>query len=153
MARVQLADFLSKALFHLDPLHLHGGGQQAVVNGPGREQRPHFMHPVRNSVRARRPGVGRDWYASYGPQLWPGTWADTILDSPKVRFYPVDDETTVHYASIYRQLKRKGRPIPTNDLWIAADCMQQGFRLLTADKRFTEIDGLLTGQVPFEFLR
>jgi hypothetical protein len=30
--------------------------------------------------------------------------------------------------------------------------MQQGFRLLTADKHFSEIDGLLTGQVPVEFL-
>ena len=77
---------------------------------------------------------------------------NAFLDSPRVRVYPVDDETTSHYASIYRQLKRKGRPIPTNDLWIAAGCMQQGFRLLTADKHFSEIDGLLTGQVPFEFL-
>jgi len=77
---------------------------------------------------------------------------DAFLDSPRVRVYPVDDETTAHYASIYKQLKRKGRPIPTNDLWIAAGCMQQGFRLLSADKHFSEIDGLLTGQVPFEFL-
>ena len=77
---------------------------------------------------------------------------DAFLDSPRVRIHPVDAETTAHYALIYRQLKRKGRPIPTNDLWIAAGCMQQGFRLLTADKHFSEIDGLLTGQVPFEFL-
>ena len=77
---------------------------------------------------------------------------DAFLDSPRVRIYPVDDDTTAHYASIYRQLKRKGRPIPTNDLWIAAGCMQQGFRLLTADKHFSEIDGLLTGRDPFEFL-
>lgn len=77
---------------------------------------------------------------------------DAILDSPRVRIYPVNDETTAHYASIYRHLKRKGRPIPTNDLWIAAGCMQQGFRLLTANKHFAEIDGLLIGQAPFEFL-
>lgn len=77
---------------------------------------------------------------------------DAFLDSPRVRIYPVDEETTAHYASIYAQLKRKGRPIPTNDLWIAAACMQQGFRLLTADKHFSDIDGLLTGQVPVEFL-
>ena len=77
---------------------------------------------------------------------------DAFLDSPRVRIYPVDSETTGHYASIYRQLKNKGRPIPTNDLWIAAGSMQQGFRLLTADKHFAEIDGLLIGQSPFEFL-
>jgi predicted nucleic acid-binding protein len=77
---------------------------------------------------------------------------DAFLDSPRVRVYPVDAETTAHYALIYNQLKRKGRPIPTNDLWIAASCMQWGFRLLTSDPHFSEIDGLLTGQFAVDFL-
>jgi predicted nucleic acid-binding protein len=77
---------------------------------------------------------------------------DAFLNSPRVRIYPVDEETAAHFASVYKQLRRKGRPIPTNDLWIAAGCMQQGCRLLTADKHFSEIDGLLIGRTPFEFL-
>jgi predicted nucleic acid-binding protein len=77
---------------------------------------------------------------------------NAFLDSPRVRVYPVDLDATAYYALIYKQLRGKGRPIPTNDLWIAAGCMQEGFRLLTADKHFSEIDGLLTGQVAADFL-
>lgn len=76
---------------------------------------------------------------------------DAFLDSPRVRVYPVGLDATAYYALIYKQLRGKGRPIPTNDLWIAAGCMQEGFRLLTADKHFSEIDGLLTGQVAADF--
>jgi tRNA(fMet)-specific endonuclease VapC len=76
---------------------------------------------------------------------------DAFLDSPRVRVYPVGLAATAYYALIYKQLRGKGRPIPTNDLWIAAGCMQEGFRLLTADKHFSEIDGLLTGQVAADF--
>lgn len=77
---------------------------------------------------------------------------NAFLDSPRVRVYPVNLDTTAYYALIYKQLRQKGRPIPTNDLWIAAGCMQEGFRLLTADGHFSEIDGLLTGQVSADFL-
>jgi tRNA(fMet)-specific endonuclease VapC len=31
-----------------------------------------------------------------------------------------DDQTTHHYAAVYRQLRAQGTPIPTNDMWIAA---------------------------------
>jgi len=44
---------------------------------------------------------------------------------------------------IKRLLRAKGRPIPINDVWIAASCMEHGARLLTLDAHFSEIDGLL----------
>ena len=40
-------------------------------------------------------------------------------------------------------LRKKGRPIPINDVWIAASCMEHGARLITFDTHFAEIDGLL----------
>lgn len=30
-----------------------------------------------------------------------------------------DEQTTHHYASVYRQLRKQGTPMPTNDMWIA----------------------------------
>lgn len=72
---------------------------------------------------------------------------NAFIDSPRVRIYPIGLDVTAYYALIYKQLRGKGGPIPTNDLWIAAGCMREGFRLLTADEHFSEIDGLLTGQV------
>jgi len=40
-------------------------------------------------------------------------------------------------------LRDKGRPIPSNDLWIAATSLRHGLALATLDTHFKEIDGLL----------
>jgi tRNA(fMet)-specific endonuclease VapC len=54
----------------------------------------------------------------------------------------VDEETTRHYASIGLQLKRIGRPIPANDLWIAALCRQHSLPLLSRDRHFDVVRGI-----------
>jgi tRNA(fMet)-specific endonuclease VapC len=54
-----------------------------------------------------------------------------------------DQDTARIYAKISAQLRAKGRPIPQNDLWIAALAMQHGFMLVTRDKHFDEVDGIL----------
>lgn len=66
-----------------------------------------------------------------------------FLDSPRARVLAVDDDTAGHYARIYRGLKRKGKPIPTNDLWIAATAMQHGAAVFTYDRHFASVDGLV----------
>jgi len=50
--------------------------------------------------------------------------------------------TAEPYARIRLQLKRKGKPIPSNDLWIAAVCVENDIPLATADGHFKEVDGL-----------
>jgi len=49
--------------------------------------------------------------------------------------YP-DDATTHMYASLFAQLRAAGKPIPTNDLWIAAIVLQHGLTLHSRDKHF-----------------
>ncbi|HEY4572503.1 MAG TPA: PIN domain-containing protein [Thermoanaerobaculia bacterium] len=39
---------------------------------------------------------------------------------------------------------RKGRPIPENDIWIAASARQHGLTLATRDGHFDDVDGLIT---------
>lgn len=51
-------------------------------------------------------------------------------------------ETATRYAGIRLTLKQKGRPIPENDLWIAASCIEHQIPLMTADEHFTWIEGL-----------
>lgn len=46
------------------------------------------------------------------------------------------------YAEITAQLKKKGQPIPMNDVWIAASAMANGMAVVTSDKHFKCIDGL-----------
>lgn len=53
-----------------------------------------------------------------------------------------DEVTGDYYGQIKRQLRTKGRPIPDNDIWIAATAMQHRLSLATRDKHFLEIEGL-----------
>jgi len=53
----------------------------------------------------------------------------------------INEPTTHHYAEITLELKRKGTPIPTNDIWIAALCRQHGLPLLSRDRHFDLVAG------------
>jgi tRNA(fMet)-specific endonuclease VapC len=68
---------------------------------------------------------------------------EAFLDSPRVAILPHVIETAEYYALIVKKLKAKGRPIPTNDIWIAANAMKHGLALYSFDGHFEEIDGLL----------
>ena len=54
----------------------------------------------------------------------------------------VDGETAAIYGAIIADLYKLGKPIPTNDVWIAAIAIQYNLTLLTADRHFEEIDNL-----------
>lgn len=69
---------------------------------------------------------------------------ETFLNSPRVEVLLHDLETADYYALIVKKLKAKGRPIPTNDIWIAANAMKHGLALYSFDNHFQEIEGLLT---------
>lgn len=53
-----------------------------------------------------------------------------------------DMTTAQNYGQIKNALRVKSRPIPENDLWIAAIAMQHGLTLVTRDDHFSAIDGL-----------
>ncbi|MBI4269409.1 MAG: type II toxin-antitoxin system VapC family toxin [Candidatus Rokubacteria bacterium] len=67
---------------------------------------------------------------------------DAFLDSPYVSLVPVTLTTADRFARIAAALRAKGRPIPTNDIWIAAHAMETGAELLSFDDHFESIDGL-----------
>lgn len=75
-----------------------------------------------------------------------------FLDSPRVDVLPVTAQTADSYALVYAGLRRKGQPIPTNDLWIAASAMEHGAALLTSDAHFAQVDGLRSGHTLSDFL-
>jgi tRNA(fMet)-specific endonuclease VapC len=54
-----------------------------------------------------------------------------------------DDQTTHHYASVFRQLRRQGTPIPTNDMWLAALVLQHNLVLHARDKHFDHLPQLV----------
>jgi len=56
-----------------------------------------------------------------------------FLADPNVRLLPVTWDTADQFGSISALLRKKGRPIPTNDIWIAAHAMEAGADLLSSD--------------------
>lgn len=68
---------------------------------------------------------------------------NVFLDSPRVALYSIDEGTAEYYSAILNQLKNRGTPIPTNDIWIAAVAFQHGLKMVTKDKHFAHIEGLL----------
>jgi predicted nucleic acid-binding protein len=62
-----------------------------------------------------------------------------FLAHSSVRVLLVDAGTAERYAAIVNALRNRGRPAPTNDIWIAASAMQHGLPILTADVHFSEI--------------
>jgi tRNA(fMet)-specific endonuclease VapC len=68
---------------------------------------------------------------------------EVFLNSPRVELLLHDLGTADYYALIVKRLKAKGRPIPTNDIWIAANTMKYGLALYSFDSHFEEVEGLL----------
>jgi tRNA(fMet)-specific endonuclease VapC len=67
---------------------------------------------------------------------------EEFLANPYVAVLPVTLVTADRFGRISTALRRKGRPLPTNDIWIAAHAMESGAELLSFDRHFAEIDGL-----------
>jgi tRNA(fMet)-specific endonuclease VapC len=53
----------------------------------------------------------------------------------------IHEPATHYYAEITLELKRKGTPIPTDDIWIAALCRQHALPLLSRDRHFDLVPG------------
>ncbi len=71
-----------------------------------------------------------------------------FLAKPTVETLPVTRDTGECFGRIKDSLRRKGTPIPMNDIWIAAQCMEVGAVLITYDRHFTAVDGLRLWDVP-----
>ena len=66
-----------------------------------------------------------------------------FLEHPAVEFVQIGEVTADRYSRIAMDLKRRGSPIPTNDIWIAAQAMEHGAELITLDFHFEKINGLV----------
>ncbi len=55
-----------------------------------------------------------------------------------------DAETARKYGEVKNKLKLKGRPLPENDIWIAAIALQHHLVLVTRDAHFNEVENLQT---------
>ena len=69
-----------------------------------------------------------------------GLWLEQLKSSWPVLI--LDVMTAHFYAEIRNQLRKAGRMIPVNDLWIGALAIQHQLPILSEDRHFDYIDGV-----------
>jgi tRNA(fMet)-specific endonuclease VapC len=65
-----------------------------------------------------------------------------FLLKPGIGVLYADEQTTHQYGALYRQLRKQGTPIPTNDMWIAALVLQHSLILFAGDAHFDALPQL-----------
>ena len=67
---------------------------------------------------------------------------EKFIVKPRTRVLDVTAETAEQYGRLATYLKQQGTPIPANDVWIAALCLQYDLPLLTRDSDFQHLPQL-----------
>ena len=65
-----------------------------------------------------------------------------FLLKPGIDVLCADEQTTHHYSYVYRQLRKQGTPMPSNDMWIAALVLQHSLVLYARDAHFDALPQL-----------
>ncbi|MDA3938681.1 MAG: type II toxin-antitoxin system VapC family toxin [Spirochaetia bacterium] len=71
------------------------------------------------------------------------TELDKFLSKPGISIIEINKDIALRYGFITKELRKQGTPIPTNDIWIASSAMDTGSILLSSDKHFKEVPGLM----------
>lgn len=75
-----------------------------------------------------------------------------FLQSSRIRVFNLTLDTANYYSQVYASLRKKGKPIPTNDMWIAAQALENGCVLCSHDKHFKVVENLISGSSLTEVL-
>ncbi len=62
-----------------------------------------------------------------------------FIADPAVKLLDITAEVSKVYGELYAYLRKRGTPIPTNDIWIAAVAIHTGQPLLTLDSDFDRL--------------
>ena len=72
---------------------------------------------------------------------------EAFITSPFVTVVPVTMDTADRFGRIASTLMARGKPIPTNDIWVAAQAMETGAELLSFDRHYEAVEGLAWRQL------
>ena len=136
----KIATFRFVVIGDLVASNLEPGEQERLI---GEKIRRKWQIPLSLRTRVGRSTILR-WiklYKDSGNKI-ESLFPDERNDRGKTR--AIDNETALIYGKIKADLRRKGTPIPENDIWIAASAIQHRLKLSTRDKHFLEIAGLKT---------
>ena len=66
----------------------------------------------------------------------------SFMEGPSVKLLFATDATAEIFAGVKDSLKRRGKPLPINDVWIAAHALEAAASLITFDAHFDHVEGL-----------
>ncbi|MCA1687601.1 MAG: type II toxin-antitoxin system VapC family toxin [Actinobacteria bacterium] len=88
--------------------------------------------------------LGELFYGAYRSRRFDENMTHVEEFASVIAVLDCDAATARHYAQIKNRLRDAGRPIPENDIWIAAVARQHGLTLVSRDYHFAEVEGLET---------
>jgi predicted nucleic acid-binding protein len=77
---------------------------------------------------------------------------ERFIASDRVQLLAVDQVTAGYYATVYQKLRRKGRPISTNDMWLAATALEHSLAVFSYDEHFESVDDVVSGTNLMDFV-
>lgn len=86
--------------------------------------------------------VGELYYGAYKSQRVEANRKELAAFITNRVVLNVDTNTADVYGQLKQALRAKGRPIPENDIWIAALAVQYDLTLMTDDAHFAVVDNL-----------
>lgn len=111
----------------------------AVLNG---EPEPVRRWSLEDEVLLPAPVLGELLYGARRSSHPRRNQRRVLEFAQSMRFVPCDEAVCHRYAEIKRRLLASGRPIPDNDIWIAACCLATGAALASRDSHFDAVAGL-----------
>jgi tRNA(fMet)-specific endonuclease VapC len=72
---------------------------------------------------------------------------DQLLSDTRVSVLPVTRTTADRFGRIAAALRKAGTPIPSNDIWVAAHAFESGAELVSFDRHFEVVEGLVWTRV------
>jgi tRNA(fMet)-specific endonuclease VapC len=99
---------------------------------------------LQEAIEIYHPSVvlGELYYGAYNSKRQKDNLDKIDIYKNKIAILNQDENTAKFYGAIKTQLKQNGKPIPENDIWIAALAIQYGLTLVSRDKHFENIKEL-----------
>ena len=107
------------------------------------DQDPHILKRVAEAkIYVPSIVIGELWFGAEKSQKKASNQRQVAALIDEVSILPATETTAKHYGVIKNELKQQGRPIPENDIWIAAIAQEYALTLVTRDKHFSHVKGL-----------
>lgn len=107
-------------------------------------QEPDILHAVNQLAQVSVPSIvlGELYFGARRSGRAIANLARVDELAQRASIVPCDADTAQHYGRIKHGLQSRGRPLPENDIWIAAVALQHRLTLVSRDHHFQEIQAL-----------